>query len=102
MEHHFERYFEIDRKLRITSTSLPSQLPLPDFSVLCKSIIPKKKKSRFPYSGGVLTVVGKDDNIYRMPSAFMDELMRRRVISDLYVSFPEVPIMVTRSLDNGI
>ncbi|CAG8468601.1 9499_t:CDS:2 [Rhizophagus irregularis] len=33
-----------------------------------------------------------------MPSAFMDELMRRRVISDLYVSFPEVPIMVTSDI----
>ena len=48
----------------------------------------KKKKADFLTAEGVLTVVDKDDNIYRMSSAFMDELMRRRIISDLYKSLP--------------
>jgi hypothetical protein len=39
------------------------------------------KKAGFLTTEGVLTVVSKDDNIYRMSSAFMDELMRRQVIS---------------------
>ena len=50
---------------------------------------------------GVLTVVNKDDRIYRMSSAFIDELVRRRVISDIYKSCPEstIPKKFDLSLD---
>jgi hypothetical protein len=52
----------------------------------------EKKKANFLTAEGVLTVVNKNENIYKMSSAFMDELMRRQVISEIYKSCPECAV----------
>ncbi|CAG8588207.1 6600_t:CDS:2 [Funneliformis caledonium] len=61
----------------------------------------EQKLVNFLTAEGVLTVVNKDDNVYRMSSAFMDELMRQKVILDLYKSCPEsaIPKKHDNSLD---
>jgi len=59
------------------------------------------KLAEFLTAEGVLTVNNDIDDTFRMSSAFIDELMRRRVIPDLYKSSPEsaVPQKDDLSLD---
>ncbi|CAI2201064.1 18814_t:CDS:1, partial [Funneliformis geosporum] len=59
------------------------------------------KLAEFLTAEGVLTVSDNDNDTFRMSSAFIDELMRRRVIPDLYMSSPKsaVPLKDDLSLD---
>ncbi|RIA91896.1 hypothetical protein C1645_875149 [Glomus cerebriforme] len=59
------------------------------------------KLAEFLTAEGVLTVSNNINNTFRMSSGFIDELMRRRVIPDLYESSPTsaVPIKDDDTLD---